>query len=274
MRKLTICDIIISAITLAVVSAALVPAIAVMQRSPQDAKCQSNMARWAEAMQLYIEDNDGSYPVNRLLPNHMLTYSVRLSPREFDENGDPIRFAYGINWVEALYPYVIKSAKATGRDWETLMKCPNTGDLKYPSTSQTARMTYVFNYCLLEQPYVVVRDGAKLMMMREMDRLMESVCRPVNDSTGNIATPPQSPFLTPRDYIMRSSLLNHKLHGQGSYIVFADGHVKYFSEEYFPNYNTIYTALVAADSWDPETQQWWNWVNKGPALDKAIAVTP
>jgi hypothetical protein len=43
-------------------------------------------------------------------------------------------------------------------------------------------MTYVFNYNLVEQPYVVVSNPAKLMLLREFDRLMDSCCRPMNIS--------------------------------------------------------------------------------------------
>lgn len=269
MRKYSICDFIISAVTLAVVSAVLVPAVAVVQRSPEDARCQSNMTRWVEAIQLYVEDNDGTFPTNRVLPRGFMTAYIPLSPRGLDENGDPVRFVYGINWVEALYPYVIKSAKSTGRDWESFLKCPNAGDTSYPLNSPTAGMTYVFNYNLLEQPDGVIRNSAKLMLLRELDRLTGAVCRPYNQSYSS-SYRPQSPFLTTYDFGIRNTTLNNKLHGNGSYIVFADGHVAFFGEEYFPS-NVV---LNEAESWDPETNQWWNWVNKDPAVNKAIAVTP
>jgi prepilin-type processing-associated H-X9-DG protein len=64
-----------------------------------------------------------------------------------------------------------------------------------------------------------------------------------------------------------------KLHGDGSYIVFADGHVRFFTIDYYPKYADI----TAVRSWDAETQQWWNYGpgsgRSAPYL-KSIAITP
>lgn len=270
MRKLSIWDIIISVVTLGVVCASLVPAVARMQRTPEDAKCQSNMRRLAEAMQIYTADNDKRYPTNRTKQGMALTAQAFLSPKQYDENGNPVRFVNSINWVEALYPYLIDEAKKTGRDWESFLKCPKASNARYPTSSTTARVSYVFNYNLLENYPGLVRNSAKLMMMREFDRLVESVCRPMNNTTGISTAAPQSPFLTKSDTLMRGVPTNSKMHGQGSHILFADGHVMYFEDYYFPNSPT----LAPTDSWDPETGQWWNFADKSPALDKAIAVTP
>lgn len=270
MRRFSIIDLVISIGAIILVLLALVPAVARLQRTPEDARCQSNMRRWAEAMALYTDDYDRRYPTNRILPTMMMSPQMPLSPREFDQDGNPIRFTRSINWVEALFPYLISEAKMSGRDWESVLKCPNASDAKYPPTSTTARVSYAFNYNLLEYSPAIIRDQAKTMMIREMDRLMESVCRPANNSTGNYTILPQSPFLIDRDYMLRNTVINYRLHGEGSHILFADGHVTYFSTDYFPT--TV--SLSAADCWDAETGQWWNWVNKDPQINKAIAVTP
>lgn len=275
MKRPSVIDIVMSIGTVFLVVMTLVPAVARLQRTPEDARCQSNMRLWAEAVALYTNDYDRRYPTNRprLLNGGVgnMSHAVMLSPRQFDENGNPIRFVSSINWVEALFPYLISEAKKTDRDWESVMKCPNVGDGTWLPNNKTARMSYVFNYSLLEFSPSLVKNSAKLMMIRELDRLVDSYCRPTNNCTGNPYYSPQSPFLTSRDMgFGPRTTINNKLHNNGSHILFADGHVKYFGLEYFPDV----ASLMAAESWDSETGQWWNWVNKDATLNKAIAVTP
>lgn len=273
MRRFSIWDVIISVFALTVVCVTIVPAVARLQRTPEDARCQSNLARWAGAMQLYLSDWNGCYPTNRYkLPGGAVgpvATNVPLSPY------NPVnqqRFVSSFNWVEALFPYLIDGGRKTGRTYESFLACPKASG-KWPPPSQTARVSYVFNYNLLEQPSVFNRNRAKLMLIRELDRLVDSCCRPNNNSTFNPSAGPQSPFLLIKDASFGATQnVNYKLHSEGSHILFADGHVQYFGAEYFSPINSY--SLNPTQSWDPETQQWWNWVNKDPALDKAIAITP
>ena len=275
MRKITIADAVVSVLILILIAFALAPALARMHRTAAEAKCQSNLRRWAEALAVYTQDFDGRFPMNRKFGLGMTpgapTQSVPLSHLGFDSDGNPIRYQYGFGWVEALYPYIIDAATKTDQDWLSFMKCPNATNNTYPPGSP-ARMTYVFNFCLTEQPRQLIRNPESLMMLREADRNLNSVCRPI--STSCIANPyavPQYPLLTEGDSYLHP--IDPNLHGSGSYIVFADGHVKYFTTDFFPP-QSYYTV---ANCWDGETQQWYNY---GPGADmppeyiKSIAITP
>ena len=276
MKKLSGVDIIACVLILILIAFALAPALARMHRTAAEAKCQSNLRRWAEALALYTQDFDGRFPMNRHFgpggTPGAPRQSVPLSHLGFDSDGNPIRYQYGFGWVEALYPYIIDAATKTDQDWLSFMKCPNASDAAYPVSSPTARMTYVFNFCLAEYWPALVRNPENLMMLREADRNLHSVCRPISTScTGTPSILPLYPLLEKYDQYLRQTDPN--LHGGGSYIVFADGHVKYFTTDFFPPLPYYKTA----NCWDGETQQWYNY---GPGADmppeyiKSIAITP
>lgn len=280
MRRISAVDAGVSLAVLVLVAATLIPAVARIQRSPADARCQSNLRRWAEAMALYCADNNWCFPSNRPRLTQgfgVVIPTVRLSPDEIDPaTSKPMRFVYGITWVEALYSYLWDAADRTGQDWKAFRRCPNARNITCPNipVMPNACITYTFNRCLVEQPFRVIRDPKVLMMMREFSRLTISMLRPVNDSTGNQSSRPQDPFASGRDYLISGDITAEcKLHGEGSYTVFADGHVRYFTLDYYPQTGQITTT----NSWDPERMQWWNWgpgSGKSPPLLKSIAITP
>ena len=90
------------------------------------------------------------------------------------------------------------------------------------------------------------------------------------------SNPPQYPFLRKSDpYLNPVPSSEYCLHGNGSFIVFADGHVKHFTIDYYPN-----GSLKAETSWDATTKQWYHFYYANPAtedevrLNKTIAVSP
>ncbi len=272
MKRIAVADVVVSVLTVALVVFALIPAVARVQRPWEDSKCQSNLRRWAEALALYTEDFEGVFPPNRGASGPR--QSVALSEPVVDpETGDPIRFQHGIAWVECLYPYVIDAATKTGQDWLSFMQCPNASDATYPVSSKTARMTYVFNFCLTEYPRQLVRNPEKLMMLREVDRRVNSLCRPIyTNCVGNSLIAPRDPLLNSKEtYYLGKT--DRTLHADGSYIVCADGHVKYFPADFYPEY----VHYTKANCWDDETGQWYNYgpnADAPPEYIKSIAITP
>jgi len=266
MKRARTIDIILSALIALLVCSALAPAFARMQRSSAEAKCQSNLRRWAQAMSAYVADNHQRYPTNRTLAG-ALSHRISLSDETLrDQNGDPVRFQYGANWVEALYPYLEAAAVNTGQDWKSFRKCPNARDIV---TEPFTRMTYALNYNLVEQPNAIIRDPSRLMMFREMDRLVGSELRPSVPSLGSADLPINAFMITTGDTpfpFPPYRQTDGNRHGTGSYVCFADGHVKYFTIDYYP-----YTG---AGAWDSTDQRWYNFVNSDPAHNKTIAITP
>lgn len=262
-KGFTLIELLVVIAIIAVLAAILFPVFAKARAAAKLSNCQSNMTQIGRAMKMYLSDWDDTYPTNRTKPLGAMTTSVALSP--YDPN-NPKRFVNSINWVEALFNYI--ECTSSQSDAMSVWRCQAASATPW-ANSKTASVTYVMNYNMLEQPEGVIKAAANLMLVREFDRLMDSVCRPYNQSFNNTVAP-QSPFLTKYDFGMRGVTLNYKMHNKGSVILFADGHVKYFGSEYFPDK----TALTATESWDTETQQWWNWVNKSPGVNKVIAITP
>lgn len=123
---------------------------------------------------------------------------------------------------------------------------------------------------------MAMRNNRNLMMLREVGRHTASMLRPSNPSNalpnGNPANPPLYPFLTEADLVPPSEYLPH---GNGSFIVFADGHVKHFTIDYYPPTYKI----TPAQCWDPGTQQWYNYYWANPVTEdqkrknKTIAIS-
>lgn len=262
-KGFTLIELLVVIAIIAVLAAILFPVFAKARAAAKASNCQSNMTQIGRAMKMYLSDWDDTYPTNRTRSG-MLIQSVVLSPYN---PTDPKRFVNGTNWVEALFNYI--ESTSSQKDPMSVWRCQAASSSPMVPGSQTANVTYIMNYNMLEQPEGVIKAAANLMLVREFDRLMESVCRPMNLSY-NSSQQPQSPFMGETDQGFRGAKFNNKLHNKGSHILFCDGHVKYFGTEYFPQAQT----LSVSDSWDPETNQWWNWVNKDPALNKAVAVTP
>lgn len=282
MRRASLVDVILCITVTALVVFTLAPVGARVSRSALEARCQSNLYRWAAAVAKYVEDNGWCYPSSRGraysgggLSN--IVASVALSPPDNDPaTGKPMRFTYSLNWVEALYEYVWDSAAETATDWRSCRRCPRARTTTWPIPNAQGypypSMTYVFNCNLVERQQVVVRDPRRLLMLREFWQTTISELRPLNNTSGTSGTRPQYPFLNGD---IRSGATDEacELHGQGSYVVFADGHVHFFTLDYYPKYADI-TAVAC---WDAETQQWWNFApgsGKAAPYLKSIAITP
>jgi prepilin-type processing-associated H-X9-DG protein len=225
-------------------------------------------------MALYLPDNYDRYPTNRVLGGGTVTYSVPLSVDGVDPTqGKQGQFQYGVNWVEALYPYLQRISARTSTDWKSFRACPNASLARLGGAAANPYMTYVFNYYMVELQSSLVRSPESLMMLREMDRHVAAICRPTNKPADpGIGQVPLNSFLTAYDGVVGGTT-NPNLHGTGSYIAFADGHVHYFTTDYFPT-RPVYPA------WDSATSRWYNFVYANPSTDqerkvnKTIAISP
>jgi len=285
MKRLRIIDVAICAVVAVCVVAALAPALARTRRPADEARCMANLRKWGEAMELYLSDYGDRYPTNRIGTGGaigVITTPIPLSrPDPIPPATEPPVFEYGINWVEALYPYIKVLAAGTGQDWKSFRRCPNATDNHYPTSSHDLHwsMSYVFNGSLVElKRGLAMRDPRAVMMIREFGRLTVATLRPTNNSTGSSSTKPMYPFLSKTDAGIAGDTANEcQLHGGGSYILFADGHVRHFTLDYYPEYKTM-TAANAFDSTD--TYQWYNYYYANPATEeqksknRSIAITP
>lgn len=259
-KGFTLIELLVVIAIIAVLAAILFPVFAKARRAAQASSCQSNMNQIGKSIKMYLSDWDDTYPTNRNSAGTAITNEVKLSPPgQLDSDGNPVRYVNGVNWVEALYPYV----ESTTKDASSVWKCPAASNTTYPTGSTTAACTYAMNGYIVEQPEGIIKMASNLMVMREFDRLVNSLLRPsYNAST---TTKPNTPFLNDKDNVATSlTLMNQKLHGDGSDVLFADGHVKSFASIQMQN------DKIAYDSTD---SQWYNSIGTG-AINKTIAITP
>ena len=231
-RGFTLIELLVVIAIIAILAAILFPVFARAREASYASTCQSNLKQLGNAIKMYLSDWQDTYPTNRQLgpagPGNV-TDQINLSTG-VDENGDPRRFQYGVNWVEALYPYVEAITKSS--DPMTTWRCPKASNKTYPINSTTAAVSYSFSACLVEQPEGILKGAANLMMVREVDRLANAILRPSVDVTGGAAVPPRTPLLNKFDWRMHET--ENRIHANGSHVLFADGHVKGYDMKILP----------------------------------------
>ena len=252
-RGFTLIELLVVIAIIAILAAILFPVFARAKRAAQASTCQSNLKQIGLAIKQYVSDWDQTFMTNRLantttgVTAGAPVKEVGLAPPGTIVAGVPVMFLVvgnvtHISWVGALYRY---SEAATNKDdASSAWKCPaasaaqyGTGTVGGVNTLTTAYVTYVINYNLLEQPESVIRYASTLMLCRETDRLMASACRAgaggvgtavIRAATSAAADIPVGSFLCFRDQTMSPAIfgMNRVPHGNGSNVLFADGHVK------------------------------------------------
>lgn len=246
-RGFTLVEMLTVITIIGILAAILFPVMSSAKKKAQGTTCQNNISQLAKAIKQYVADNNDSLPTNNIggvfTPEMKLAHGTNTTP------------ANEANWVEALYKYT----EPVGSPADiTAWTCPlaSPGALIDPATDAT---TYVINANALDRPDSSIKTPATTMLFREMDRRCGAICRPRNVSTSNQIRPEYA-FLTTIDTPGTGTITcNPKIHGPGSNIVFADGHVK-----------TMPTGDMPTDDqlqWDANTRQWWN-------PQRTIAVTP
>jgi prepilin-type N-terminal cleavage/methylation domain-containing protein/prepilin-type processing-associated H-X9-DG protein len=269
-KGFTLIELLVVIAIIAILAAILFPVFAQVRKAAMNSDCQSNLKQLGSAFKMYLGEFNDCYPYQNTTamlgnqPGVILT-----DPRRIDSSGKPERFWSGVNWVEALNPYMEQASKETASAWT----CKAASEVSDGSGGRTAeglaRVNYVMNINMVAQPEAAVRTAASTFLVREVDRKVNSVLRPLQVSN-SASVRPNSPFLTPTDAGFDSGTpVNAKQHGKGSNILFADGHVKAFDAAFLPNGELPNTC------WDTTTSQWFNAVNTGPKdLWRAIAITP
>ncbi len=283
-RGFTLIELLVVIAIIAILAAILFPVFARARRAAMASTCESNLKQISNAIKMYLTDWDDTYPTNRqILANGTLSVilpTVLLSPPDpIPPATEPPKFLYSINWVEGLYSYVEAVTKKD--DPATTWRCPAATNLTMPTINGPQYLvTFTFNRCLVEAPEGIIKGAANLMMIRELGRLTMATLRPANDCTNSSASRPIDPFLIARDSLVSTGFTKgeYMTHANGSHVMFADGHVKIFDVGSFSTNAPAYTT--AASTYDPNTQQWYNYYYTNPrtpqekALNTQIAISP
>ena len=270
-KGFTLIELLVVIAIIAILAAILFPVFAQVRKAAMNSDCQSNMKQIGNAFKMYMSEFNDCYPTQDTTAMLGNQPGIGLTdPRQgFDEAGKPVRFQRGTNWVEALYPYTEEASKEVGSAWTCKAASEQNDTSGSLSMGTMAKVNYVMNINMISQPEAVVKLAANTFLVREVDRKVNAVLRPLRVCmTSSIR--PNSPFLTNTDNGFPSDKpVNPKQHGKGSHILFVDGHVKSFDAASLPD------GEIPAACWDPVSSQWFNAVNTGPKdLWKAIAITP
>ncbi len=178
-KGFTLIELLVVIAIIAVLAAILFPVLARARKAAQNADCQSNMSQIGRAVKMYLGEWHDMYPAQRDNSGNY-NKTIALTPLSIPPGADgkPARYYNGINWVEALYPYVEAITQGNAGAWKCGAASNKTDPLGTSAPAQSANVTYAFNANLIEQPEGVIRTAANLMMCREMDRKVNAVCRP------------------------------------------------------------------------------------------------
>lgn len=270
-RGFTLIELLVVIAIIAILAAILFPVFAKARAAAQKSNCQSNMKQLGSAFKMYLQDWKDTYPTNRTVTGvnvGAIGSIVNLRPPvDLPANNNK---GLHITWVEALYPYMEPPSDLGGGKTDAgAWVCRSATTRKYPATSATAIVTYAMNYYLCEQPEGIIKSSDRLMLARELDWHVNSVLRPMvpTVTTGNPA--PMNAFMTNNDSVISfaGGATTGKIHGDGSHILFADSHVKFFGLSMMPRNGSL--------EYDSVDGQWYNFVANGSyAVKKTIAITP
>jgi len=284
-KGFTLIELLVVIAIIAILAAILFPVFSRARKAAQASNCESNLKQIGNSIKMYLGDWDDTFPTNRIIQSDgtlsTMQYECNLSrqdskgePMTDPASGAPYKFDYSINWVEGLYQYVETVTKSD--DPASVWKCQAAAVTRRPSTYNCG-VNYSFNACLAEQPDGIVKASQNLLMCRELSWTAPAELRPLYQNSmtsGDSVNAPYYTFLNARD--VTGANQTFRLHGTGSHILFADGHVKLYDASYYPERDSNW----AGSAYDSETSQWYNYVYGRPrnpkqkALNKTIAITP
>jgi len=264
-KGFTLIELLVVIAIIAILAAILFPIYAKAKESARKATCVSNMKQIGNAFRMYIGDYEDTFPTNRSWADASksalgpIIREVWLSLNTWDPDGDqiPDRFEKGAPYVEGLYPYLERIVGS--EDPATIWKCPKAKASTYPkpsgrggadTASSRAAVTYAMNFYMVEANEGMLKSTADVMLLREMDAKVNSILRPTETPVGAIDPAPNCPFLCSEAdaYGIPKTELKPQMHANGSHLLFADGHAKYYKVSEMSNIG-ITTAKDAFGRW-------------------------
>ncbi|MCC6484638.1 MAG: prepilin-type N-terminal cleavage/methylation domain-containing protein [Armatimonadetes bacterium] len=233
----TLIELLVVIAIIAILAAILFPVFAKARQTALKAGCQSNLNQIGKAVMMYTQDNEETYPTNKLASNAPLP-----AMRVFLPTIPPAANYTQLPFVVGLDKYIKNSGT---KDTVTVWKCPAVGQQYAPSANGSvpgfgdSRITYAMNFGICEETDGTAKFPASTMMFRELGINDQSFC--CAWTTEQVSPPngrPQNIFLT-NPHSTFGGRANLKIHGGQSNIVFLDGHVQSFPNETLMDTNVV-----------------------------------
>jgi prepilin-type N-terminal cleavage/methylation domain-containing protein/prepilin-type processing-associated H-X9-DG protein len=198
----TLIELLVVIAIIAILAAILFPVFAQARESARQANCLSNMRQIGTSTLLYAQDYDETYPDQR--QNGKLVDGV--PPASLMPGKAPIQ-----NFYDELNPYI---------KGERIWLCPSA--VQNPDKKELSLLSYHYNGYFCGTAVATVRNPANTMIFKESYRYhwARSWLRPMEGYGGS----------KKGDLIGAHCYYSGNLHRNGSVVLFADGHVKYFRE--------------------------------------------
>ncbi|MDO8683581.1 MAG: prepilin-type N-terminal cleavage/methylation domain-containing protein [Armatimonadota bacterium] len=250
-RGFTLIELLVVVAIIAILAAILFPVFAKVKAAAKRTTCMQNMGNIAKAVKMYAGDYDDTFPTNRSNAGSATGYiAIQAQLSSSTYNGI---FQNSYNYVEGLTDYLEKLEEAQYTK-ETTWLCPTALDDPHPFAAASligkcAAVNYCFSAFVIEQVENKVEDAPNTLMMREVDRKVNALLRPypsvnpVDDppyGRTSASEPPKAcfpptdnepdPTITyriPGIAAVGKPPLNANRHGDGSMVMFVDGHVEY-----------------------------------------------
>jgi prepilin-type N-terminal cleavage/methylation domain-containing protein/prepilin-type processing-associated H-X9-DG protein len=197
----TLIELLVVIAIIAILAAILFPVFAQARAKARQTACLSNMKQLGTGLMMYAQDYDETLPLNDYVGNGLGPLPGWRDPRAGD------------SWCSGIYPYV-KNAQ--------VYVCPEAllyrdGSVwQSPDKIEDGMVSYLMNYATRGRTLAVIPTPADLIFLHEGDRRWRAChCRPEPDTAIS------------RFYIEINRDFYDTRHGDGSTLLFCDGHARW-----------------------------------------------
>lgn len=236
-------------------AAVVAPAVKRATSDREASTCQRNMRQLGMALSLYMADNAGHFPTNKLSPtNPRSSFRVFLPTTPRAPNYSQLPFVAGLD------PYVKRGVPAehfsTAKSpTETVWRCPSVVDNYGPSVTGSvpgfgdSRITYAINFHVLQKTLSQIPEPVKTPVLWEMGVADQSVA--LAWTTETLYPPQNKPnnIFHTNPHSTQRSRAETNLHSGASHFLMADGSVKSVADSVADDDNVSTTAAYGSARW-------------------------